>query len=349
MLSAKMYTDEYLHELSTRTGCDPSLLERVIYAFGLLEAIQRVGLPFCFKGGTSLMLLLEHPLRLSTDIDIIVDPGTDIDEYIREAGKIFPFVDVEEHMRVGINQIEKRHFNFKYHSPRTNRDVHIVLDVLFEEPQYASTIQKPIKNELLLTKGEDLQVTIPDVNNILGDKLTAIAPHTTGIPFGIDKELEVIKQLFDCASLFDAMTDYQQVCAAYDRVVHTEIAYRGLSITPSDVLKDTINSCICIASRGATGEADYPYFKDGISRIRNHIIGNRFTGNIAGAYACKVLYLTTSMLTGVKELSAIAPDVPQRLDGSGAKRFSYICIVDPSSYAYLVEAAQMLRKAGYEI
>ena len=53
-----MYTDEYIRELQNRTGNDPALLERVVYAFGLLEAIRRVELPFCFKGGTN------------TDIDI---------------------------------------------------------------------------------------------------------------------------------------------------------------------------------------------------------------------------------------------------------------------------------------
>ena len=51
MLSGKMYTDEYIRELQNRTGNDPALLERVVYAFGLLEAIRRVELPFCFKGG----------------------------------------------------------------------------------------------------------------------------------------------------------------------------------------------------------------------------------------------------------------------------------------------------------
>ena len=89
MLSRKMYTEEYVQNLHERTGNDPALLERVIYAFGLLEAIKKVGLPFCFKGGTALMLLLDHPRRLSTDIDIIVEPGTDIDRYIRKAGEIF--------------------------------------------------------------------------------------------------------------------------------------------------------------------------------------------------------------------------------------------------------------------
>ena len=53
MLSEKMYTDEYIRGLQTRTGNDPALLERVIYAFSLLEAIRRVELPFCFKGGTN--------------------------------------------------------------------------------------------------------------------------------------------------------------------------------------------------------------------------------------------------------------------------------------------------------
>ena len=100
MLSRDMYTKEYIQDLYEHTGNDPALLERVIYAFGLLEAIKRVNLPFCFKGGTSLMLLLDHPERLSTDIDIIVEPGTDIDDYIRRAGEIFPFTDVEEHFRV---------------------------------------------------------------------------------------------------------------------------------------------------------------------------------------------------------------------------------------------------------
>ena len=66
-----MYTREYIQELYEKTGNDPALLERVIFAFGLLEAIRQVDLPFCFKGGTSLMLLLDRSMRLSTDIDII--------------------------------------------------------------------------------------------------------------------------------------------------------------------------------------------------------------------------------------------------------------------------------------
>lgn len=232
MLSKDMYTEEYIHILHERTGNDPALLERVIYAFGLLEAIKRVGLPFCFKGGTSLMLLLEHPKRLSTDIDIIVDPGTDIDTHIRKAGEIFPFINVEENVRIGRNRIEKRHFKFKYRSPKSGRDVTILLDVVFENIHYGSTIERPIQNELLLTEGDNLSVLLPDVNGILGDKLSAFAPHTTGIPFGMSKELEIIKQLYDCGTLFDVMNNFNEVCTSYDKTVKAQLEYRGLSISP---------------------------------------------------------------------------------------------------------------------
>ena len=345
MLSRDMYTGEYIQELHERTGNDPALLERVVYAFGLLEAIRRVELPFCFKGGSSLMLLLDKPRRLSTDIDIIVEPGTDIDRYIHKAGEIFPFTDVEEHIRVGINNIEKRHFRFKYRSPKSNRDVMILLDVLFENIQYEATVERPIKNELLLTEGEDLSVVTPDVNGILGDKLTAFAPHTTGIPFGVSKELEIIKQLFDCGSLFDVMNDYGKVCASHNKIVRSEMGYRGLTFSPEEVLKDTIRGSICVASRGQSDDSEYQYYRDGISRIRNHILGGKFGGDIAGGIAGRVLYLASSMLAGRDEVVKITDASvysEQKIELPKARSFSYLRIVDPIAYGYIVEAGRML-------
>ena len=118
MLLKDNFNMENVQRLRDLTGRDPNLLERVVYAFGLLEAIKQAGLPFIFKGGTSLMLLMEHPMRLSTDIDIIVKPSTDIDYYIQEAAKIFPFLKCEEQVRIGKNNIEKRHFKIAKKSRR---------------------------------------------------------------------------------------------------------------------------------------------------------------------------------------------------------------------------------------
>lgn len=50
MLSKKMYTAEYIQVLYDKTGNDPLLFERVVFAFGLLEAIARVGLSFGLRG-----------------------------------------------------------------------------------------------------------------------------------------------------------------------------------------------------------------------------------------------------------------------------------------------------------
>ena len=123
------------------------------------------------------------------------------------------------------------------------------MDVVFERNPYKSVVEKPIHSSLLMSEGKDLLVTVPDKNCILGDKLTAFAPRTTGIPFGKDKELEIIKQMFDCWTLFQEMDDFQTVSSVYREVVQIEMGYRGLDCSVSDVLLDTIQSCICIMGR----------------------------------------------------------------------------------------------------
>lgn len=123
------------------------------------------------------MLILEHPLRLSTDIDILCAPGTDVDRYIdNDASKFFPFKAFEEDRRIGKNNIEKRHFKFVYNSPLRNDDFYIFPDIVF-------------------------------------------APHTTGVPLGADKELEIIKQLFDVATLSEIIGNCQNLISTYDRAV----------------------------------------------------------------------------------------------------------------------------------
>ena len=68
-----------------------------------------------------------------------------------------------------------------------------------------------MKNKLLLSEGENMLVTLPSIDCILGDKLTAFAPHTTGIPFGFGKELEIVKQMYDCWTLFQKMNDFNEM------------------------------------------------------------------------------------------------------------------------------------------
>lgn len=58
------------------------------------------------------MLLMDSLRRLSTDVDIIVHPETDLDECLKKFLEIFPLRDMEEKKRVGKNNIVY-HFHLK--------------------------------------------------------------------------------------------------------------------------------------------------------------------------------------------------------------------------------------------
>lgn len=344
MIAKETYTLEYVNTLREKYKKDPSLLERVLFAFGLLEAISRVGMPFIFKGGSSLMLLLDHPLRLSTDIDILVKPGTDVDHYINEAAKIFPFRTFEEDHRIGKNNIEKRHFKFVYSSPMRNDDFYILLDIVFAESPYLATQTCEIKNDLLLTEGYPITVTVPSPESILGDKLTAFAPHTTGVPFGLDKELEIIKQLFDIATLSEKIDNYPDIVSTYNRAVLDEIGYRDIAATREDVLRDTIRSCICIIGKGIYDKDDFPLFIKGIHSISGHILSMKYSAAIAANQASRVMYLASCMLTGQPFIPIKDPGsyIQANIGNSQYKKLSYMRSQSLEAFAYIVEALRMI-------
>jgi hypothetical protein len=64
MIDKSTYEIEWIEQLADQLGKrgDPKILEKVIYAFTLLEQLKIAGLDFIFKGGTSL-LLLASPLK----------------------------------------------------------------------------------------------------------------------------------------------------------------------------------------------------------------------------------------------------------------------------------------------
>ena len=203
---------------------------------------------------------------------------------------------------------------------------------------------------MLFRSGDSLLVTVPDKNCVLGDKLTAFAPHTTGIPFGIDKELEIIKQMFDCWTLLQEMDDYQTVAAVYNHVAQVEAGYRGLPIQPKDVLLDTIQSCLCIMGRNGIRPDDYRHYLTGINAIQGHIFRGRINGENAGMLACKIMYLAACLLTKADSFERVSDPEAYKdfaFTLKGMKRINYIRSVDPMAYAYLVKALQLLQPQGF--
>ena len=316
MIDSKVFTAEYIEATRIEKKCDPNILERTIFAFGLLEALVKVGAEFTFKGGTSLMLLLEKPYRLSTDIDIVVAPGYDIETYINAASKLYPFIRYEENKRVGTNKIVKQHFRFYYQALKgQDREVSILLDVLFEENHYSKIEKREIKNELIETSGEPIYVSIPSVDSILGDKLTAFAPNTIGVKFEVEKEngdivdkkTEVVKQFFDIGCLFDVVSSVEDIKNTYNLVSKAEIGYRGLEVTPENCLEDTFYAALSIFSKGRIHPEMYKDLLVGITSLSSFLINVKFNGETAYKQAAKVMLLAASILAD-KDIETEIPD-----------------------------------------
>lgn len=110
-------------------------------------------------------------------------------------------------------------------------------------------MESEIRNELLITEPEYLKVKVPSIECIWGDKLTGFAPYTTGIPLGVGKDMEVMKQLYDLSTLIDGMIDFDEVKNTYQKVVQSEIAYRGVDVNSKKCLRDTFEVALCIDSK----------------------------------------------------------------------------------------------------
>ncbi|MDR2466676.1 MAG: nucleotidyl transferase AbiEii/AbiGii toxin family protein [Prevotellaceae bacterium] len=205
MTAQKSITKEWIEAVAKSKKADKILVEKVIRALILLEGLSESGLNYVFKGGTALMLLFNSDKRLSIDIDIVVPEKekdlTDILQNICAAKGLARF---EKQERIAGTNIDKEHYKLFFTSALDNREGHILLDVLKEDVLYQNIIEMPIDSDFISQENEPAMVRLPDFNNILGDKLTAFAPNTTGIPyFKSNREMgmEIIKQMYDIGCL----------------------------------------------------------------------------------------------------------------------------------------------------
>jgi hypothetical protein len=130
---------------------------------------------------------------------------------------------------------------------------------------------------------------MPTFDAILGDKLTAFAPKTTGILYSKNRPTEIIKQLFDIAFLFDTISNLDMVKSSYDIVVKEEIKFRKLDVSMVEVLEDTQEACYVLSTRDVKSAA-FKHLQTGISNFTNFTI-TRFNIDQAVTSAAKAAYL----------------------------------------------------------
>jgi hypothetical protein len=124
---------------------------------------------------------------------------TDLEDRFKKIVESGKFIRFEEDVRKYKSKIPKKHYKFFYNSVLSGAAKHppyILLDILEQKSTYPKYSKAKIESVFVKTDGNFTEVTIPTIDSILGDKLTAFAPKTTGIRFNDDKDLEIIKQFF---------------------------------------------------------------------------------------------------------------------------------------------------------
>lgn len=86
-------------------------------------------------------------------------------------------------------------------------------------------------------------VRTPSIDCLLGDKLTAFAPNTVGVPLNNRSSMQVVKQMFDVGELFNVAENLELVKETYAAVFAAENGYRGFRCASlAEALDDTIDT-----------------------------------------------------------------------------------------------------------
>jgi len=284
---------------------EPVQLERCILAFELLGRIADAEIPFIFKGGTAVLLRLKSLHRLSVDVDISSQcPPAKLERELTEVGRRAPFLGCEERQRRQPPLPKKRHFYFAFKSSITGDEGHVIVDVLEEGDLYPVVEDVPVAMPFFIPDHRVI-VRVPTAEGLLGDKLTAFAPTTVGLPYDAESPVDLIKQLFDISQLFDRVTRLDTVITAYRRIFGAENRYRGNKFTAEQVLDDTYEAALTLAAIDLTKALDAQrtaVLKAGVANIAPLLVQSDFKLPQAKAAAGKAALLSRLIRANRREV-----------------------------------------------
>lgn len=296
MINKDCFSNKWIKNKTKEINANQIIIERAIYAYELLGSLVEDVTDLVFKGGSSLMLLSPELKRLSIDIDIITkEKDKALQRIFNKVTKKGIFNRWEKDRRLTGSEIPKKHFRFYYDSPVVKSEAYVLLDILQSKSPYPKTIEKLIKLPVFEVEKE-VKVTVPTVNSLTGDKLSAFAPKTIGIPYGKDKSMEIIKQLFDLGILFENITDLKEINKSYEKVAELEASFRDRTLNIREYLNDSIEASFLLCQSDFKGSVENIFTKElrnGIKRIGNHIVGGKYSFLNAREDASKVACLAS--------------------------------------------------------
>ncbi len=302
---AKQILDfDKLESLRKKLGFkDPGIFEKCVYAFNLLSDVLKVYPNLVFKGGTSILLHVFPPVRLSIDIDILL-PLRERDgllQKLERAARDSEWFDgVQENPRSG-KKIPKAHFKFPFTSQFSKVPQYVLLDVVFTESPYGKLLRKDIAANPMAFAGGKGIVSVPSVEGLFGDKLTAISPKTVGIPLSEDRAMEFTKQIIDLGDLFKVIKNVDELKLAFSSTLSVENGFRGSKFSDEDVFNDITEIAFRYSQallRGCDNTfEEIMLLNEGNAKVTNHLKEKLSPGDIKIALA-RIVYVINSLHQG---------------------------------------------------
>ncbi|MCC5790415.1 MAG: nucleotidyl transferase AbiEii/AbiGii toxin family protein [Opitutales bacterium] len=292
MITPRCFQEAWIREQADALKArDLRTLEKNILALELASRLQRGGLEFIFKGGTSLALLFDPVQRLSIDVDILSLEPIDQLKAVLEKWIVDqpPFTAYEHQVRRDREAPPTVHFRIFYRSALDPSGLHsIQLDVVTAESPYAATEERTVKAPFFEIE-EEIRITIPTADCLLADKLACFAPATIGYPYqpiiartgvpGDPRPMKVVKHLFDVGELSSHAVNRKNAVKTY-RAIHAEqLRWRGGQWTIDETLNDTQEAAFWVCRRDLRPKENHQridFFSDGIRAMDSHLFNQPF-------------------------------------------------------------------------
>lgn len=237
----KYFTKEHIEK--NRHDAPAHLAELAVHALELVAELVREGLKFRFKGGNSLLVLLQDPRRFSIDVDISTDETREkIDECVQNVitkhGVFIKWQHRQHKTKPGLPMISYEIF-FKSHFAESG-ETFIMLDAILHNTLYASAKMKIMCGDLF----ESSEICeLPTVSSLLGDKMLTLGPNTLGIPLEKNKQAHRLKHVHDIGLLIQKIPDIGEIRKSIKLCLVQENQLQEKNLTLQQVFEDTLTFC----------------------------------------------------------------------------------------------------------
>ena len=229
--------------VANRFDASPALAEQAVHCLELVAELATAGLSFQFKGGNSLLLVLDAPRRFSIDVDIATDESPErielcLEKAIAKNG-IFLRWTKRQHKTKPWLPLSSYYCFFNSHYVSSD-EAFIMLDAQLSRSPYATRFVSICCGKLFKS---DRQAEIPLTSSIIGDKLLTLGPRTLGIPVGKGKDAQRLKHVFDVSLLLSTMPSLREIRKSLFACMAHENDLQKKTISAADVLADTVTFC----------------------------------------------------------------------------------------------------------